>query len=360
MKKKTFLKSLSFTSLALLMGAVGVFAFAPLGASPNNLANANEMVDQINTKADGENIKYAPSALGLDPENDPVIYTTESGLEIKFGGENISDQFPSGKPLSGYPYFTMGTYNSHAVNWIIVGRNTNDDVFLNKLTYHLFSTWKTNNSKHSGTYENKGYYFFKDHYEATTPAGSAINGVVPSKSYVADVTKVTKTVVGTDEVPSGCVLAVSECLLSNTIFNSSNTNNTYEGSNMQTVLKQYYDTTLGLSSTQKNLIQSVDFATTRKGGTTNSTGQKFFALGYTVSGYTQKFCVQTYLTNNTMRTTYIINTTTTNWWCARSGYIANYQLYMIESNGTMCVSPENDLPNQAGNYLRPACVIKLG
>ena len=125
MKKKTFLKSLSFTSLALLMGAAGVFAFAPLGASPNNLANANEMVDQINTKADGENIKYAPSALGLDPENDPVIYTTESGLEIKYGGIDLNNSLASGKPLSGYPYFTMGTYNGYAVNWVIIGRNTN-------------------------------------------------------------------------------------------------------------------------------------------------------------------------------------------------------------------------------------------
>ena len=66
MKKSKFLKPFSFASLALLMGAAGVFAFAPLGANPS-LASASEMVDQINTKADGEKIKYAPSALGLDP-----------------------------------------------------------------------------------------------------------------------------------------------------------------------------------------------------------------------------------------------------------------------------------------------------
>ena len=112
-KKSKFLKAFGFSSLALLMGIAGTMAFAPLGATPS-VAGAST-VDQINTKADGENIKYAPSALGLDPENDPVIYTTESGLELK------SHYISNATPVSKVQYFTLGSYNGTPVNWLIVG-----------------------------------------------------------------------------------------------------------------------------------------------------------------------------------------------------------------------------------------------
>ena len=195
MKKSKFLKPFSFASLALLMGAAGVFAFAPLGANPS-LASASEAIETTTEQG-----LITPKA------DDPVIYTTESGIEIKWGNApNLNNSLSEGN-LNGFPYFTTSKSGT-TYTWVIIGRNTNDDVFLEQITHHLFSSWKTNNSKHSGTYEHKGYYFFKDTYESTTPAGTAINGVVPSKSYVADVTKVTKTVVGTEEIPSGCVLAV--------------------------------------------------------------------------------------------------------------------------------------------------------
>ena len=238
MKKSKFLKPFSFTSLALLMGAAGVFAFAPLGTGPS-VAGASEMVDQINTKADGENIKYAPSALGLDPENDPVIYTTESGLEIKYGGAttilgggNEQSDFsaaplPSGKPLSGYPYFTMGTYNGYAVNWVIIGKSTTgiptSSGTMNIADYQKLSTWQGRIGE-SPTYK----YFFDNTYEATTPAGLAIKNGGLLNDYTARKIEYTmldpsilSSVIPNDEISSGCVLAISECCLGYSWFNCS-------------------------------------------------------------------------------------------------------------------------------------------
>ena len=407
MKKSKLFKTISFSSLALLMGAAGVFAFAPLGASPS-VAKASEMVDQVNTKADGENIKYAPSALGLDPENDPVIYTTESGLEIKYGGESVTDQLASGKPLTGYPYFTMGTYNGYAVNWVIIGRNTNDTVFTDAISAHLFSTWKTNNSASSATYENKGYYFFNNTYESTTPAGSAINGVVPSKSYVADVTKATKTVVGNDEVPQGCVLAISECCLGYSWFNSTsgvsqvntlpdNPSSSCNGSRyryrsdnigcsstfvfkydskidgtLYSNMNSLFNSTLGLSTTQKNLIIGQKLDTIYDNGTTyymetyNTDGSSLYEF-FPLAGWkfrngsnstlgVESFEITTYLTSNALRVAYQIGTSTTNYWYLRTCDANNpYGVMSVQPGGA---SQTVRVTLNLG--VRPAGVFKLG
>ena len=404
--KRKFLRTFSFTSLALLMGAAGVFAFAPLGANPS-VASANTLSDEINTKADGENIKYAPSALGLDPENDPVIYTTESGLEIKYGGENVNDQIASGNPLSGYPYFTMGTYNGYAVNWVIIGRNTNDTVFTSAISAHLFSTWKTNNSASSATFENKGYYFFKNTYESTTPAGSAINGVVPSKSYVADVTKATKTVVGNDEVPQGCVLAISEYVLDCSWFNatsgasswSTTTSTTSKGGRYRYIATNYsctqgytftydgtggtlytkmlnlYNSELSLTTAQKNMIQGQKLKTAYCNGSSNlletsatdgNTSYYLFPLaGFTAdNNYSsssdpgeENFKMKTYLTSNALRKAYQIGTTTARTYWARSGEPDfSYCSLYVTSDGVF----DNAIRCQQSNGVRPAGVFKLG
>ena len=360
-KKHKILKTFSFTSLALLMGAAGVFAFAPLGASPI-VANANEMVDQINTKADGENIKYAPSPLGLDPENDPVIYTTESGLEIKYGGESVSDQLASSQPLAGYPYFTMGTYNGYAVNWVIIGRNTNDTVFTSAISSYLYSTWKTNNNVSSATFTTKAKYWFNGGgYETTTPAGSAINGVVPSKSYVADVTKATKSVVGKDEVPSGCVLAVSEKCLGAAVFNTAAKAN-YETSSIKPLFDNLYSSGLGLTSAQKALIKSQTIQSTTSTNTTVTSSSKyFFPFAYTISGYTQAYCIQTYLTSNALRISYDIGTTTARQYWTRSGSIqyGADAYYVTTAGGFGDCGGEPNVDNVTGG-VRPICIIKLG
>ena len=386
MKKRTLFKSLGFVSLALLMSVTGVFAFAPLRAVSNGLASANAM-DKVNTKTDGENIKYAPSALGLDPKNDPVIYTTVTGLEIKYGGESVNDQLSSGKPLSGYPYFTMGTYNGYAVNWVIIGRNTNDTVFIDKLQSYVYSTWK-NTIKNSAPYTTNATYFYNNIYDNTTVAGNAIDIDSSNKAEVIDLIKATKTVVGNDEIPSGCVLAISECCLGYSYFNSSSSHSsTYlsQSNNMNgsryrylsdqvnplsnnvpkftytynnktpgtlfTYMNNLYSTNLGLSSTQQNLIQPQKLITLYADAYNNAYVEDYSTDGNTLHKLfplaafwetadtnntsssnpyrpynnpgTENFCINTYLNTNALRQAYQLGESTYIHYWLRSAEGAN-------------------------------------
>ena len=91
-------KTFGFASLALLMAAGGTFAFAPLGAG-TPLATANES---------GKTTYTTEQGLITSKADDPVIYTTESGIEIKYGNSASSifnNSLASGN-LAGFPYFT--------------------------------------------------------------------------------------------------------------------------------------------------------------------------------------------------------------------------------------------------------------
>ena len=205
--KRKVLKTFSFTSLAILMGIAGTMAFAPLGASPN-LANASEAIETTTEQG-----LITPKA------DDPVIYTTESGLEIKWGNalpDTINSSLSSGN-LSGFPYFTTQS-GSTTYTWVIIGRNSNVTTLNTAVQSYLFSTWKTNNS--SSNDWKFGNSFFDNTYETTTPAGSAINNVVPSKSYINDNISFSISDITTndDEIPNGCVLCLSNSLIETCMF----------------------------------------------------------------------------------------------------------------------------------------------
>ena len=71
----------------------------------------------------GESPASTASPLGLDPENDPVIFTTESGLDIKFH-QTFNDYYAGileTGALAGYCYVTMGKYNNNPINWVVIG-----------------------------------------------------------------------------------------------------------------------------------------------------------------------------------------------------------------------------------------------
>ena len=350
MKKSKLLKSIGFASLAILIGFGTTMAFAPLGASAS-VANASEMIDQINTKADGENIKYAPSALGLDPENDPVIYTTESGLEIKFGGITVNGTLTSGK-LTGYPYITMGTYNSKAINWVIISKSNNIGTGLD---YYLFKTWLT---KTGLTFSQ---YFSSNGYETSTPAGATIKTDVESKSYVAD--KPAVVLPAADLVPintslaDNTVLALSETILAKSYWNTSSSGTP---TTLQSSMTTIYNNS-GLSSFVSNgtLVLNSTFS-----NTVNSTTNYLFPL--------KKAHAQICVNAGMNFTGYYTDGTNDSWWLydysrSTSSDTTYYHCWNIHTDGTIVERAYYN--NWGGNKwasgytsnhgVRPACVIKL-
>ena len=209
MKKLKLLKTISFSSLALLMGIAGTMAFAPLGASPTNVAGASEAVETtteqglITTKAD-----------------DPVIYTTESGLEIKFGNiapETSGSSLSSGN-LRGFPYFTTDRENT-TYTWVISGRNSNVTTLTTAIKEYLFSAWKSNNSSEQSYVYGKD--FFDNIYETLSPAGTLIDSIIPAKTFINDYISASLNSIKTHpDIPSGCVLVLSNTVLATGVYNN--------------------------------------------------------------------------------------------------------------------------------------------
>ena len=245
MKKRKILKTISLASLAVVIGAAGIFAFAPIGASAS------------------EPRATTTTGLGLDPKNDPVVYTTQTGLEIRMSGSTQISGTSTVKPiykgsattytqdLSGFYYFTMGTYSgtiytcagnsttasyvctNTPVNWIILGLGANTGYFLDEVTKNLFSTWKENNNGYINSNGASGSYFFSEIYETYSPAGQLIDSVVAAKTYIMDKVKALIPQDPANEIPEGCMLVISEKLLGQMYVNSAGAinQNTTDGTN---------------------------------------------------------------------------------------------------------------------------------
>ena len=326
------------------MAAGGAFAFAPLGASPS-VANANEMVDQINTKADGENIKYAPSALGLDPENDPVIYTTESGLEIKFGGaatvigggtESPTINNPN---LTGFLYVTMGVYSYAPVNWIIVAKSSTGSFLTKSLghnfSYQKLSVWQGQTAKTS-SHNN----FFTNTYEITTPAGLAVkndnllNDITARGLYynIPDSFSSATNVVEKSDLPSDSIYCISECVFGSSSWSSSDSG----GSNNLNSSVANRFSNMGLTAEQLALM------TTQRAPSYNGT-----------------YGVATYFTTNETRIAYSIGTTTAATYWTNQGY-GSYTAYCFQASGALYGNGESYCGRDDVNRgVRLACVISL-
>ena len=233
------MKKISLAGLAVVMAAAGIFAFAPIGASASTPPSTTT------------------TGLGLDPKNDPVVYTTESGLEIKmsnatkYSGTTTTTTnrgYSCTQDLTSFYYFTMGEFSgtiytgasttatysvsNEPVNWIILGLGENTAYFLDEVAKNLFSTWKDNNIAYANSNGASGSYFFSEIYETYSPAGQLIDSVISPKTYIMD--KVAASIPVNDEIPEGCMLVLSEKLLGNMYFNSSGVINktTYTGYNI--------------------------------------------------------------------------------------------------------------------------------
>ena len=319
-------------------------------------------VQESTVRGSETEIKYAPSALGLDPENDPVLWTTESGLEIKFGGAaaalgggNETTDFlatlASGKPLSGYPYFTMGTYNGYAVNWVIIGKSTSGISSSNftmdaGTSYEKLSVWQTKIAE-SPTYKA----WFENHYESTSPAGSLItnHGVLDdmtARHLIATIqTSLLNSIPTNAEIDSGCVLVVSEYVLFNTQFRTSSAAGNYNGSNLQAKMVALYESGLGLTDSQKAMIvpqtiknyYSASYGTATKQSYSTTTEYLFSCLcgNQDNSGQTlTDFVLGDYLATNALRKAYTIGTTTASYWWTRQGHTLDYQnAFRVDSTG---------------------------
>ena len=200
MKKRKIFKKITLAGLAACMFCLPILA----GCAPAEMLPQNP--------EPGQNFD-----LGLNPETDPVVYTTASGLQIKKSNAAISNTatvttnigYTYTQDLRHFYYFTMGAFSGT----IYTGET-------------LTSTYTVTNEPVNWLIIGRGPGF---NFESATPAGSAIQGEV-GKQEIAfsnsmyecmDLSSIPEH----SDIPKGCFLVLSEKLLGQMYFNSSGSGN---------------------------------------------------------------------------------------------------------------------------------------
>ena len=305
----------------------------------------------------------------LDPENDPVICTTESGLEIKYamainlgtGTQYETDaSIPAGSAtspsgLSGYAYLKMGNYN-----WIIIGYNTS-------------STSTTVNYNYNGTMDfatylasPSSYKSFAGSFEKSSDAGLAIsnagsNGLMWANYALSVALSYSKAVKNTSELNSGEALVFCQSIIGEkTVFSSSQYSTNYNGSTLQSVIRNlYYPSTskneAGFTTGEAALIvpKTLKSLAVYDGTSLVSHTEYLFPLAsnwkYTVN---ESFRIIKYLPTSSDQT-YHPHSCSRQYWLRSAGN-GQYYVSTISSTGAEQISRPN-----VSYYVRPAMVIKI-
>ncbi|MBR2052595.1 MAG: hypothetical protein IJ959_00385, partial [Clostridia bacterium] len=196
--------------------------------------------------------KLLAGTLELDPENDPVIYTTDYGLDIRWHMAGLPNNpndiaiMPGGQKFETYAYFT------HAdVNWVIIGCSNKSTTLSGVLNLSNILEYY---------YHKAGYYNFSNttsdiwHYLAN-PIDHELEdqlkdvySLYDGKVYASHSNSISQTAVfpnaqSTSELEHNEVLCFAQTYLPDrSVFRTSG--NCYYGSTLQSSLETYYNANL--------------------------------------------------------------------------------------------------------------------
>ena len=324
-RRRKLLKILGASSLAIMMGAS---VLCGVLISPMHSAQASV------SKEDVYNTSSA-SPLGLDPENDPVVFTTDYGLEIKShdaGVPNISLKGSSGSTtVSGtsWNYISAGGYN-----WIIIGSYSTSSYTISTLTAPQYQT--------IGSLAD------------STSAGSAVKN-----DFSKQVIKVNDMVVPAfsnakkgynGEIPFGCVLCLCAGNITTTTFNASTSSgNNYSGSNLQSYMNNtVYGSTSTLSTALKGLKIVPQKLTTLYYNSAKSTINNAYVFPLAGINNTESFYVGSYLDTNAKCDIDAY------WWLRSGSALDSTRAYDVDTIGSV---GNTYAYNSLG--VRPAFVLQL-
>ena len=294
----------------------------------NDASHASSPHSQGGPQGSQNSANNAQNGLISPREDDPILFTTESGIDIKMGlalPSSYSNVLAFGN-LAGFPYFTTEE-NTTTYTWVIIGRSSSVDIDKILSQNFLFSDWQNFVNSYQDIDWVYGDYFFKNNHEELTPAGNAISLDSIANDYIIDKrASFNDLPINDDEIPAGCVLC-----LSNTIVETGAANNNWDDvnaaklegpvggnqacimlnsyyvGNLKTTMDNYYKSgALGLT-TIKNNIQAVDLTTYGMIGTdwniyefsSNVVTSYIFPLAS--SQYENSFKWNTYLTASEMK-----------------------------------------------------------
>ena len=313
--------------------------------------------------------------LELDPENDPVLGTTENGIAIRYHNKALTgtwdydafmktyleDKFTGSGTfynLSGYLYITLGHYN-----WVIIGRNSSLNAVSLTTTYGQSNETISNFIKFASysTYANA----MKNLIETSTDAGSAINsantkGIVntvlgATRNY--SITLSSYNVVSSADLNNyaGCVLCLCAGTTGNSYISKANNSAYYPTGDLKTAMTNVYNSISSAAGGAIQLTSLTTYGDDRAGITGSATSynhsEYLFPLAAKYVSSSQNFCVETYLDTTAKRDIDV------KWWL-RSGsrFGSTKYNYYVLVDGSISNCYLSDF-NQFG--VRPAFVLKI-
>lgn len=354
-KNKRFLKIFGAGTLAIMMG-IGTLCGVLISPMNSAQANASANATTESTLTPEEKLT-AGVGLGLDPENDPVVWTTESGIEIRYGGASTV----STTALKGYNYITMGSYGGKAINWVIIGKSTS---FPANAQYSVFA-------RQVGIVSPNDDAAFANN----NPAGAAIwNDNTQKDPILGASLSVYSATVSNKEIPSNCLLLLTEKNVQTANYYDKGNNgigsNSYAGHTMATAMDAYCNgstSSIGLNADQISRVQQVTLTNSvasynintrifSEGSNTLTTRVFPLAYGASNSTYTQSFRIETYLGSGaSKRISYNASSgAAEGWWTRSPNCTGSGSAYYVSSSGAFTSSSLN-----VGYGYRPAMVFKI-
>lgn len=272
------------SSLALLIGLGGVLGFTTATSS----SQASSLAGNSSTTT--AQSQLLNGTLNLDPENDPTLFKTDSGLEVKFaGGTLTSEQSTS---LAGYGYFTLGSYNGTPIHWVIIGYSNTINL-VSQIYAQSISSWR----------ENATTTLLESIYTTSNPAGLAISNEATKQlimqSIIASATLAQQNETELDNNEFLCF--ASTHILKSKYGSTGNYLNSTVKSNLDTLFDNTTENGgLGLTDQEKKLIDAQDLKTIYTSTILDST-ENLFLLASKANSSSQNFCVETYLTSDDVR-----------------------------------------------------------
>ena len=359
-QKRKLLKIIGASSLAFFMG-IGTLCgvlIAPMGATSASNAGDLAALAQSPDRAQEKALHDAgvlSGNLNLDPENDPVVWVTDNGFEIKSHDVAVSSGTTTVSTVS-YKYVTLGSWN-----WIIIGYSTKS------LTQSISGVVNVANTSYND------YFSISDNTNIvnklgtdTTDAGSIIKSASVEKNariYLSGVSVPTKfktifTNAKADpanEIPAGCVLCLCAGTTGDSIYEDETVYKAYfPDSDIDTAMTSVYNS---IKSAANNQIQETKLITYWYNGSAKKKYEHYehlFPLAtnnsswWPAASYPQNFCVETYLDTNAKRAI------DTSWWLRSGDSSSSSIAYRIYSGGS--------LSSKRVTYshgVRPAFVLKL-
>lgn len=352
--------------MACFLTAITAFGVAPItsgvGVFGDNYAGSSLSVSPLNSseKAIHDAAILSGGDLGLDPENDPVVWVTDNGFEIKSHDVAVSSGTTTVSSVS-YKYVTLGSWN-----WIIIGYSTKEGTPSSGISGYVNVGGPTYNDYANVTNNNNIRNQLVP--ESTSPAGKTIYNELAlgckdqyysSSAVTATTTKLKEIFTNAkadpqNEIPANCVLCLCAGTTGTTSYNNTGGNSYFPNSNLDSAMTTVYN---NIKTAAGNAIQSVSLTTYGSNSTGTMTlythSEYLFPLATSNRDTSQTFCVETYLDTAAKRD---IDAT---WWLRSGMHAYSSILYIVSDTGSVGAGTMDRYLVSASHGVRPAFVLKL-